>query len=102
MKKFFVVSLIIFLIFSTAIIKNSTKRIDDEIFTVNENLRSLKIEYENTKLENDYLSSAEKLFEFQNLYFDNELIQKDIKKINIVNEDFIEIEKNLFDLINDR
>tara|TARA_B100001939_G_C16751744_1_gene534290 strand:- start:284 stop:592 length:309 start_codon:yes stop_codon:yes gene_type:complete len=102
MKKFFVVSLIIFLIFSTAIIKNSTKRIDDEIFTVNENIRSLKIEYENIKLENDYLSSAEKLLEFQNLYFDNELTQKDIKKINIVNEDFIEIEKNLFGLVNDR
>ena len=33
MKKIFVISIILFLITFTAIIKNSTKRIDDEIFT---------------------------------------------------------------------
>ena len=36
MKKFFVVSLILSLILLTAIIKNSTKRIDEEIFSVSE------------------------------------------------------------------
>ena len=102
MRKIFIISLIVFLIFSTAIIKNSTKRIDDEIFIIKGNLRNLEKDLENIKLENDYLSSSERLLEFQNLYFDNELTQKDIKKINIVNEDFIEIEKNLFGLVNDR
>ena len=66
MKKFSVIFLIIFLILCTALIKNSTKKLDEEIFVKKENIRSLKNEYENIKLEYDYLSSTEKLFEFQN------------------------------------
>ena len=42
MKKFPVIFLILFLILFTAFIKNSTKRIDDQIFTTKENLRGLK------------------------------------------------------------
>ena len=84
MRKFFVISLIIFLVLFTAIIKNSTKRIDDKIFTVKENIRGLKKDFENVKLEHDYLSSAEKLLEFQNLYFEDELIKKDIRNIKII------------------
>ena len=86
MKKFFVISLIIFLILFTALIKNSTKRIDDQIFTKKENIKDLKKDFENIKLEYDYLSSAEKLLKFQNLYFEHELIKKDIKDIEIINE----------------
>ena len=86
MKKIFVISLIIFLILFTAIIKNSTKRIDDKIFTIKENIRGLKKDFENIKLEHDYLSSAEKLLEFQIIYFENELTKKDIRNIKIINE----------------
>ena len=67
MKKFSIISLIILLILFTAFIKNSTKRIDDEIFLVKENIRSLTKNFENIKLEHDYLSSASKLIQFQNL-----------------------------------
>ena len=81
MKKFFVIFLILFLILFTAIIKNSTKRIDDEIFTIKENIRDLKKDFENIKLEYDYLSSAEKLLRISKLYFDDELIKKNIKKL---------------------
>ena len=84
MSKIFVISLIVFLIFSTAIIKNSTKRIDDEIFILKENLRCLKKDFENVKLEYDYLSSSERLLEFQNSYFDNELKKKDIQEIKVL------------------
>tara|TARA_E500000178_G_C16388887_1_gene473522 strand:+ start:153 stop:458 length:306 start_codon:yes stop_codon:yes gene_type:complete len=84
MKKISLILLLITLIVFTAFIKNSTKRIDDQIFTVKENTRVLKKNYENIKLEFDYLSSAEKLLEFQNLYFENELIKKDIQKIRIM------------------
>ena len=84
MRKIFIISLIVFLIFSTAIIKNSTKRIDDEIFIIKGNLRNLEKDLENIKLEYDYLSSSERLLEFQNLYFDNELIKKDIQKIKVI------------------
>ena len=36
-------------------------------------------------LEHDYLSSAEKLLEFQLLYFEDQLSQKNIKNIKIYN-----------------
>ena len=59
MKKISIIFLIFFLILFTAVIKNSTKRIEDKIFESKENLRSLKINFENIKLENNYLSSAD-------------------------------------------
>ena len=85
MKKFSLIAIILLLILSTAIIKNTTKQIEDELFTVKENIRVLKSEFENISLEYDYLSSAEKLLEYQSLYFEDELIQKDIKDIKIFN-----------------
>ena len=84
MRKFFVTLFVFSLIFSTAIVKNSTKRIDDEIFVLKENIRDLKNNFENTRLEFDYLSSTEKLLQFQNLYFDNELIKFDIQEIKTI------------------
>ena len=83
MKKIGLVSVIFILILFTAIIKNSAKEIEDELFTIRENLRVLKSEYENILLEHDYLSSAEKLLEYQSLYFEDQLIQKNIKDIKI-------------------
>ena len=83
MKKIILVSIIFSLILITAIIKNTAKQIEDELFTTRENLRVLKSEYENILLEYDYLSSAEKLLEFQSLYFEDQLIQKNIKNIKI-------------------
>jgi len=78
-------SVIFLLILLTAIIKNTTKQIEDELFTKSENIRVLKSEYENILLEHDYLSSAEKLLKFQSLYFEDQLIQKNIKNIKIYN-----------------
>ena len=101
MKKFSVIFLIFFLIFFTAFIKNSTKRIDDEIFSTTENLRDLKKDFENMKLEHDYLSSADKLLEFQDLYFDDELIKKDIQTIKIIDLTKKTLEIKEFKLINE-
>ena len=85
MKKFVLAAVIFFLVLSTAIIKNTTKQIEDEIFTVKENIRVLKSEFENVSLEYDYLSSAERLLEYQSQYFEDELIQKNINDIKIYN-----------------
>ena len=85
MKRFVLAFVIFFLVLSTAIIKNTTKEIEDEIFTVKENIRVLKSDFENVSLEYDYLSSAEKLLEYQSLYFEDELVQKNIKDIKIYN-----------------
>ena len=84
MKKLLIISLILFLILFTAFIKNSTKRIDDEIFLIKENIRVFVKEYEGVKLEHDYLSSTEKLLKFQNLYFEDELVKKPIQNIKII------------------
>ncbi len=85
MKKFLIISTIFFLIFFTAFIKNSTKRIDDLIFSSEENLRVLIKDFENIKLEYDFLSSTERLLQFQNKYFEEELIKKKIQNIKIIN-----------------
>ena len=86
MKRFLVISLTLSLILFTALIKNSTKRIDDEIFVFEESIRILKKEFENTKLEYDYLSSSEKLLKLQNQYFDGQLTQKNIQEIKVINK----------------
>tara|TARA_X000001036_G_scaffold200684_1_gene188675 strand:- start:272 stop:577 length:306 start_codon:yes stop_codon:yes gene_type:complete len=83
MKKITIIMTIIILILSTTIIKNSAKKIEDNIFLVKENLRVLNSDYENILLEHNYLSSAEKLLEYQALYFEDELIQKNIQNIKI-------------------
>ena len=83
MKKFGLILVIFLLILSTAIIKNSAKEIEDEIFSLKEDLRVLSSEFEKVKLEHDYLSSSEKLLEYQSLYFEDELIQKDIESIKV-------------------
>ena len=85
MKKFSVIFLILSLILLTAVIKNSTKRIDDEIFIIRENIVSFKKDYENIKLEYEYLSSSEKLQDLQKLYFEDELFSKNIKDIKTLN-----------------
>jgi len=84
MKKLLVIASILSLILFTAIIKNSTKRIDEEIFVSKENLRDLKKDFENIKLEHEYLSSAEKLLELHDLYFDDKLVKKKIQEIKII------------------
>jgi len=83
MKKITLVLVIFSLILSTAIIKNSSKKNEDKIFTVKENIRVLNSELEKIKLEFDYLSSSEKLLEFQSLYFENDLVQKKIEDIKV-------------------
>ena len=85
MKRLFLAVIIVMLVLATAIIKNSAKKIEDEIFTVKENIRVLKSEFENVSLEYNYLSSAEKLLEYQALYFEDELVQKNINDIKIYN-----------------
>ena len=84
MKKILTISLIFSLIVITSFIKNSTKKIDEELFSLKENISELNLELDNIKLEFDYLSSPEKLINYQNLYFENKLSQKSINEIEII------------------
>ena len=92
MKKVLVFLLIFFLIIGTSLIKNSTKEIEDEIYMIKENILFLENRFQDSKLEYDYLSSSEKLLEYQRLYFEKSLekkILKDLKKIDFSNEKLI-------------
>ena len=82
MKRILTISLIFSLIVITTFIKNSTKKIDEELFSLKENISDLNLELDNVKLEFDYLSSPEKLISYQNLYFENKLTQKNISEIS--------------------
>ena len=84
MRKFWLLFIIFSLIISTTVIKNSTKKFEDEIFITEESLRVLNLSYNDVLLEHNYLSSSERLLEFQSLYFDNELTQKNINEIKIL------------------
>ena len=84
MKKTLTIGLIFSLIVITSFIKNSTKKIDEELFSLKDNISDLNLELDNVKLEFDYLSSPEKLMSYQNLYFENKLTQKSINEIGII------------------
>ena len=98
MKKISLVVFIFLLIISTALIKNSAKKNEDKIFTVKENLRFLNSKFKKIKLEHDYLSSPDKLLEYQVLYFDDELVKKDIQKLKKIEINNDEITISSFNL----
>ena len=74
------------LILITALVKNSTKKIEDKIFVTKNNIRSLKTALGDVLLEYNYLSSPEKLLQYQSQYFENDLIQMDITNIKKITE----------------
>jgi hypothetical protein len=80
MKKV-VFAIIFILILATSLVKNSTKEAEDRIFIVNENIRSLKAKFGDVLLEYNYLSSPDKLTQYQTQYFEKKLIKIDITKI---------------------
>ena len=84
MKKLTIIIFIFSLIFSTAIIKNSTKKIEDEIFAAKESLKNYENELGDTRLEFEYLSSTEKLLQYQSQFFEKDLNQSNINKLKII------------------
>ena len=95
MKKFFYGFLLIGLIISTTLVKNSTKNIDQKIFESKENVRMLRDRHELVLLDYNYLSSPKKLSEYQEKYFDDHLIPVNIEKIKKIyfEDGFIIIEE---------
>ena len=85
MKKVVFITVFI-LILATSLVKNSTKEIEDKIFTLNENIRSLKSELGDVLLEYNYLSTPDKLTQYQSQFFEKDLIKIDIMKIKQLTE----------------
>ena len=74
LRKIFILTILLLIIFTT-FIKNHTKKLDEKIFKVKENINYLNNVKELVRLEHDYLTSPTKLIEFKNYlqalpYFD--------------------------------
>ena len=87
MKKLFLIFFIVFLIIVTTVTKNSTKKLESQIFSVKESISVLKNKYELVLLDYNYLTTPKKLMEYQSRYFENDLIFLDITKINKIKEE---------------
>ena len=82
-KKFLLFIPIIILIISTAFTKNSTKKLDKQIFEPPEDIRALNDIYELVLFDYNYLTSPNKLMEYSKIYFDKELKRKEITDLKI-------------------
>ena len=82
-KKILLFIPIIILIISTALTKNSTKKLDKKIFEIQEEIRVLNDIYELVLFDYNYLTSPNKLMEYSKIYFDKELKKKEITDLKI-------------------
>ena len=78
--------IILILVLATSIVKNSTKEIEDKIFVLKENIRPLETELGEVLLEFNFLTSPEKLIQYQNQYFEKDLIKINITQIKELRE----------------
>lgn len=97
LRKIFVITIIL-LIISTTFIKNHTKKLDEQIFSLKENINYLNGVKELVQLEHNYLSSPEKLLNHKKLYFEDDFTFTPRDKIIIVNNvekiNITDLEKN--------
>ena len=82
MKRIALIFSIIILILATTLTKNSTKKIDKKIFNLKEDIRLLTNQYELVLLDHNFLSSPNRLLEYQKNFFENELVPIDIQNVN--------------------
>ena len=87
MKKIILTFSILFLIVVTTFTKNSTKKLDNQIFNIRENIRVLKDKYELVLLDYNFLTTPKKLLEYQSKYFETDLIPLDITQIKEIKEE---------------
>ena len=88
-KKILLFVPIIILIISTAFTKNSTKKLDKQIFETQEDIRALNDIYELVLFDYNYLTSPNKLMEYSQMYFEKELRKieiTDLKNLTLKNE----------------
>ena len=86
MKNLVIVFCLIFLISLTAIIKTSSKKIEEKIFTINESLSLLQKKYDLISLEYTYLSNPSRLIKTMKDDRNEEYIHIDAKELKIIKE----------------
>ena len=85
MKKYVILFCIISLIITTSIVKSSTRQLEKNIFTLEEEVKILEEKFNFLLLESDYLTTPERLIGLKEKIFKDKFFPinpKDIKKIN--------------------
>ena len=85
MKKYIIFFFIVSLIVTTSIVKSSTRQLEKNIFILEEEVEILEDKFKFLLLENDYLTTPERLIRLKEKIFKNKffpLNPKDVKKIN--------------------
>ena len=91
MKKTFCLYNNYFFNMGTTLTKNSTIKLENQIFNTKENISLLKDKYELIRLDYNYLTNPKKLLDYQSQYFENELSKIEINQIKelIINDEKI-------------
>jgi len=83
-KNYLIISFILILIILTSLVKTSTRDLEAKIFISKEELKLLSDKKDLILLENNFLSSPERLFELKKLLLDQNLISLNLKKFIIL------------------
>ena len=86
MKKYIIFFSIVSLIVTTSIVKSSTRQLEKNIFILEEEVKILEDKFNFLLLENNYLTTPERLIGLKEKIFKNKffpLDPKEIKKIDI-------------------
>ena len=87
MKNYIIILSIVILIIFTSLVKTSTRELEAKIFTSKEQIKVLTDKKELILLENNFLSSPERLFKFKKLLFKNNLTSLNRDKFIIMKND---------------
>ena len=86
MKKYIIFFCIVCLIITTSIVKSSTRQLEKNIFILEEEVKILDEKFNFLLLENDYLTTPERLIGLKEKIFKDKFFPidpKDIKKIDL-------------------
>ena len=86
MKKSIIIFCLIFLITITAVIKTSSKKIEEKIFILNENLFLLKEKYNLVSFEHTYLSEPSRLIKIMKTDKNEEYFHLENRNLKILFE----------------
>ena len=87
MKNYFIIFFILILIVFTSLTKSSTRELEAQIYLLEEDIKKLSDKKELILLENNFLSSPERLFDLKKILFEENLIPLKIKKFIILQND---------------
>ena len=85
MKKYIIFFSIVTLIITTSIVKSSTRQLEKNVFLLEEEVKILEEKFDFLLLENDYLTTPERLIGLKEKIFKNKFFPLDpsrIKKID--------------------